>query len=103
MEDSTTTALAFDTVWKSYDTLGSGQRDVLRDITFVVPAGRRIAIVGRSGSGKSTLLHLAAGIDHYLTKPVKKADLVAYILDNAPESAEPVQFEEDQAAAASVR
>jgi len=28
-----------------------------------VPAGRRIAVVGRSGSGKSTLLHLAAGID----------------------------------------
>ncbi len=28
-----------------------------------MPAGRRIAVVGRSGSGKSTLLHLAAGID----------------------------------------
>ncbi len=63
MAGSTTTALAFDAVWKGYDTSGSEQRDVLRDITFEVPAGKRIAMVGRSGSGKSTLLHLAAGID----------------------------------------
>ncbi len=61
-----------------------------------------IAITAHAMEGDAEEI-LAAGIDYYLTKPVKKADLVAYILDNAPESAEPVQFEEDQAAAASVR
>ncbi len=57
------TALSFRSVTKSYDTSGHEHRYALRDISFDVPTGRRIAIVGRSGGGKSTLLHLAAGID----------------------------------------
>ena len=31
---------------------------VLRDITFTVPAGSTVAVVGRMGSGKSSLVHL---------------------------------------------
>jgi ABC-type lipoprotein export system ATPase subunit len=59
----TTPALAFRGVSKVYPSNGGGARFALRDVTFEVPAGRRVAVVGRSGSGKSTLLHLAAGID----------------------------------------
>ena len=36
---------------------------VLTDITFDIPAGEFIALMGPSGSGKSTLLNLIAGID----------------------------------------
>jgi len=56
-------ALEFTNVSKVYDTFASGSKYALRDVSFAVSAGRRVAIVGRSGSGKSTLLHLAAGID----------------------------------------
>jgi putative ABC transport system ATP-binding protein len=58
-----TTALAFESVSKVYETSGSGSKYALREVSFEVPEGCKVAIVGRSGSGKSTLLHLAAGID----------------------------------------
>ena len=35
-----------------------GQKPVLDDVTFTIPAGKTFAILGSTGSGKSTLMHL---------------------------------------------
>ena len=54
--------LRFDEVTMAFPAGEAGPRTVLRDVSFELPAGRSVALVGRSGSGKSTLLHLAAGV-----------------------------------------
>lgn len=35
----------------------------LDDVSFIIPDGASIAIVGKSGSGKSTLMHAMSGLD----------------------------------------
>jgi len=35
----------------------------LDDVTFTIPDGASVAIVGKSGSGKSTLMHAISGLD----------------------------------------
>ncbi len=33
------------------------------DVTFSIPTGKSVAILGKSGSGKSTLMHIMSGLD----------------------------------------
>jgi len=50
-------AVAFDAVTFSY-----GGADVLDELSFHVPSGRTVALVGSSGCGKSTVLRLLCGL-----------------------------------------
>lgn len=48
--------ISFDHIWFAY----KGDEFVLRDVSFEVKAGERIAIVGHTGAGKTTLTNLLA-------------------------------------------
>jgi phospholipid/cholesterol/gamma-HCH transport system ATP-binding protein len=53
MTDPSVAAVAFDNVSKAF-----GPKQVLRDVSFQVPPGETICILGRSGTGKSVTLKL---------------------------------------------
>ena len=60
----------------------SPERQILRDVTFELPAGRSVAIVGPSGSGKSTIVNLiprlwdvGAGTVYFDGRDVRDLDL----------------------------
>ena len=55
-------AVSFIEVSKRFPAADGGLLEVLRGVSFDVPVGKIVALVGPSGSGKSTLLNLAAGL-----------------------------------------
>jgi ABC-type nitrate/sulfonate/bicarbonate transport system ATPase subunit len=55
-------AISFADVSKRFPVDKGGPLEVLRNVSFDVPAGTIVAIVGPSGAGKSTLLNLASGL-----------------------------------------
>ncbi len=59
---------------------------VLDDVTFSIPAGRRVLVLGASGSGKSTLLRAVAGV---LTSADAGEYAGSVLVDDADPSARP--------------
>jgi putative ABC transport system ATP-binding protein len=57
-----TPAIVAEDVTRVYD-LDGITVPALRGVSFTIPAGDYVAIVGPSGSGKSTLMHLLGGLD----------------------------------------
>ena len=79
-------------VYFSYD----GKNDVLKNISFYIPAGQKIALVGPSGGGKTTLANLIArffdpdrgcvkigGIDVKNIKKEELMDAVSFVFQNS--------------------
>ncbi len=46
-----------------YYPVKSGVRDVLRDVSLVIPTGANLAVLGPNGAGKSTILRLIGGAE----------------------------------------
>jgi ATP-binding cassette subfamily F protein 3 len=53
----------FEGVAKSYVKADGGEKDVFRDVGFMIEKGDRVALVGVNGAGKSTLIKLLAGTE----------------------------------------
>lgn len=54
-------------------------RRILDDLSFTVPPGTRLGVVGENGAGKTTLLRLLAGLDHPDSGRVLRPDDVVYV------------------------
>lgn len=62
VDASASPMVVVDHVSKRYGS-GSGKVIALDDVSFTVPRGQLVALVGRSGSGKTTLLNCIGGLD----------------------------------------
>jgi ABC-type polar amino acid transport system ATPase subunit len=56
--------------------LRRGARGVLVDVTFDVPRGELVALMGPSGAGKTTILRVVAGLEPFQSGTVQVEDLV---------------------------
>ena len=48
---------------------------VLNNVSFVIPEGEIMGVIGRSGAGKSVLMHLLRGVEQ---PPTKGSDCLPY-------------------------
>jgi len=60
MDDAT--VVSVEHLSRSYPS-SAGEVHAVRDVSFAIPRGQLVALVGRSGSGKTTLLNCLGGLD----------------------------------------
>ena len=60
--DDATPVVSVENLSRSYPS-SAGEVHAVRDVSFVIPRGQLVALVGRSGSGKTTLLNCLGGLD----------------------------------------
>src|ERR687897_292482 len=53
----------------------------VKDVTFTVPKGRTLGVIGRNGSGKSTMLKLVAGITKPTTGSVRVNGRISALIE----------------------
>jgi phosphonate transport system ATP-binding protein len=62
--------------------LGFGEKVVVRDVSFDVSAGEKIAVLGVSGAGKTTLLKSLAGLIPIVSGKIETLGVSAFDLQN---------------------
>lgn len=82
--DKITGKIEFDHVWFAYD----GENYVLKDVSFVINPGEKVAFVGATGAGKSSILNL---IGRYYDIQRDISTLMASISDSLAKSSFAVQ------------
>lgn len=55
--------IQIDNITKSYLHHKAGRKYIFKDLSFTIPSGKNVAIIGKNGAGKSTLMNLLAKVD----------------------------------------
>jgi len=93
MSDAAVSADRVSKVYRVYDSAGDRLREIvfrrrrhcefhaLSDVSFALPRGRALGLIGENGAGKSTLLKIVAGTTRATSGTVARTGTIASILE----------------------